>query len=190
MSYNNPVFTEQCKLRGLKLEELNTGWVPQRKIEEDTGDEIIDEEIDDEEDTEEVNEEELFRSREETSTRKNPNAKSDDKYKDESDPRDREKVRDGEDEVIKFKKSKIEAAKPEVSLSDLENMFGSSDKKDSSINIHTKSSTPNRDRIDEALKDVKVTDNKSTVTYDKTSVDPGSAPVSTTKIKLKLKPKA
>ena len=39
LTYQNPVFEEQCKVRGLKFDELNTGWVKQHRLDEpDDGD--------------------------------------------------------------------------------------------------------------------------------------------------------
>jgi len=48
LTYENPVFEEQCKRRGRNFDELNTGWVEQIYMEESDEDE--DEDIEDEDD--------------------------------------------------------------------------------------------------------------------------------------------
>lgn len=63
MTYNNPVFVEQCKLRNKDFDALNTGWVKQTPIgeEEDVMAEPEDDDFEDD-DFEEEDEEILFSS--------------------------------------------------------------------------------------------------------------------------------
>ena len=47
MTYNNPVFLDQCKNKGIKVADIDKGWVPQNKLVDDSKEEDI---FDDEED--------------------------------------------------------------------------------------------------------------------------------------------
>lgn len=48
LTYNNPVFKDQCKKRDLNFDELNTGWVeqvPLDQIDEEVSEEELEEEL-------------------------------------------------------------------------------------------------------------------------------------------------
>ena len=53
LTYNNPVFVEQCKIRNKDFDALNTGWVKQRPLDEEEI-EIADPEDDNEEDDDDI----------------------------------------------------------------------------------------------------------------------------------------
>ena len=44
LTYDNPVFIEQCKRQKKNFDALNTGWVPQRRLDEIAEDEIAEDE--------------------------------------------------------------------------------------------------------------------------------------------------
>lgn len=55
LTYNNPVFVEQCKIRGKDFDKLNTGWVPQKNLDE--VEELEPDPEDDDDEFDDINEE-------------------------------------------------------------------------------------------------------------------------------------
>lgn len=178
LSYNNPVFLEQCKRKGIKIEDLDTGWVPQHILSEDLEE---DEEYEDEEDEEsELDEEDLFisKSREiRNSRRQNKSASKDDVMFDIHD--DEEEEEEEED-----KKAKVTVEKPEINLEDLEAMFGSSESTFDD-NIGSSNIDSSHDRIRNELDKISPTTNSSTKI--KLNIDKSSN--TKQKIKLNIKQK-
>lgn len=178
LSYNNPVFLEQCKRKGIKIEDLDTGWVPQHILSEDSEE---DEEYEDEEDEEsELDEEDLFisKSREiRNSRRHNKSASKDDVMFDIHD--DEEEEEEEED-----KKAKVTVEKPEINLEDLEAMFGSSES-NFDDNIGSSNIDSSHDRIRNELDKISPTTNSSTKI--KLNIDKSSN--TKQKIKLNIKQK-
>lgn len=60
LTYNNPVFVEQCKRRNKDFDKLNTGWIKQKPLDEDEEIMAEDEDLDDDDELDEEDEEELF----------------------------------------------------------------------------------------------------------------------------------
>ena len=79
VTYENPNFREQCKIRGKDFDALNTGWVKQIPL-----DELMDEEDEDDEDEEELDNEEMD--------------EEDDSWWDEEDEEDEEEEEDKSEE--------------------------------------------------------------------------------------------
>lgn len=207
------MFLDQCKRKGIKIEDLDKGWVPQHKIGEESDDEVVEDE-DDEEDDEEMNEDELFSSR--------PSAPRREKKPEKTEASDDNEVvtfkMGGEKKKEEAPATPVTAEKPEMSLADLEAMFGPSStpieetKPAAPVSPSVSSmygdpapsapsgglsspyGTPNRDRIGNALSQADVGGSGPSITYDKTSTDPGAA-ASTVgqngkpKIKLNIRPK-
>lgn len=196
------MFTEQCKRRGIKLEDIDKGWVPQHKIGEESDDEVVDEF---EEDDEEIDEEDLF-SR---SKHEKPSSKASKEDDDEEssisikrkrrEPSGIEEKDSGKDESSKPKEPpKVE--KPEISMAELEAMFGSSSntpsESSSTLTPVSGSDTPNRDRISAAISNAETSTSapKLKLNIDRSAVDPGiaanpGANGAKPKIKLNIKPK-
>ena len=266
LTYNNPVFTEQCKRRGRNIDELNTGWVPQHKIGEEPEDEVVDDDIDDDiddNDLDDDDEDKLFRHKDMDEDLSKKDSMYDRMHRHEKFKRpDHDKIEDDhddlyddidsghdsidkdsiklkhksidgikhedidddldedndldeydeddelddddldEDDVDKSFSHSIEPKRSEVSIEDLEKMFGSSSShsehpndyhRDRSIDrdrdrpSHATNSS-NRTRITLALKKADVSEHNTAVTYDKTAVDPEA--LSKPKIKLNIKKKS
>ena len=176
LTYNNPVFIEQCKRRGLKFDELNKGWVPQYKLDEKDDDiEEVDDEDDELEDDEEIDEDELFVSSKKSS--KPNHLERLDKSKTMKTIND-----DGQEITFKFGKKEESSNEtkedikpvnlPEVTLEDLEQMFTSEKQPNES----------NRDKVTNALNQVDSPPSLIKLNLDKT-VSSTSKP----KIKLNIK---
>ena len=148
LSYNNPVFLEQCKRKGIKIEDLDTSWVTQHKIgeaepEPDEDEDEIEEDEDDIDD--ELDEDELFKSptksdrhHEVHSKRPAPQSKDDDEPDEVSFKFGKKK------DPMSAKPPKVEA--PDLGLSGLEELFGPS-----SSPIVPDSTTSTRDKVADAL---------------------------------------
>lgn len=172
LSYNNPVFTEQCKRKGIKLEEIDTGWVPQHKIGDVQEEELDEEELnDDEDDFDEDEEIEVVK----------PTPTKSERPSSEKRERPTRPKNDDDEPIFKFgddkkkeeppKPTKADVIKPEVSMSDLEAMF----------NVQPKTEST-RDKVEEALKEVKAPTPVIKLNVDTKNVDKP-------KIKLNIKPK-
>lgn len=172
------MFLEQCKRKGIKIEDLDTGWVPQHILSEDSEE---DEEYEDEEDEEsELDEEDLFISKSKeirNSRRQNKSASKDDDVM--FDIHDEEEKEEKEEKNVK-----VTVEKPEINLEDLEAMFGSSE---STSDDNSSSSTidSNHDRIRNELDKISPTTNSSTKI--KLNIDKSSN--TKQKIKLNIKQK-
>lgn len=173
------MFLEQCKRKGIKIEDLDTGWVPQHTLSEDSEE---DEEYEDEEDEEsELDEEDLFISR--SRSREIRNSKR--PHKSSSNDNVMFDIHDEEEKEEKEEKNvKVTVEKPEINLEDLEAMFGSSestsDDNSSSSNIDS-----NHDRIRNELDKISPKTNSSTKI--KLNIDKSSN--TKQKIKLNIKQK-
>lgn len=174
LSYNNPVFTEQCKRKGIKLEEIDTGWVPQHKIGDVQEEDLEEDELNDDEDgfDEDDIDEEVVK----------PTPTKSERPSSERRERPTRPKNDDDEPIFKFgddkKKeeppkptTKADVIKPEVSMSDLEAMF----------NVQPKTEST-RDKVEEALKEVKAPTPVIKLNVDKGNVDKP-------KIKLNIKPK-
>lgn len=206
LTYNNPVFTEQCKRRGIKVEDLDKGWVPQHKIGEESEDEIIeDDDLDEDDFDDDLDDDEdsavLFKSKPAPPRHPNPPNEESSEIS--------FKTSKSSDKVEETPKDPIKVEKPEVSMADLEAMFGPSStstsnndngsnevsqpKPPSSAVSSMYGGTPNRDRINLALKKADVADQSPNIRYDKTSTDPGATATlnesAKPRIKLNIKQK-
>ena len=207
LTYNNPVFKDQCKLRGKDFDKLNTGWVPQRKLDE----------IDEEEEEEEIEEEEdddfdddlddnpfdddddddlVPPSRRPDRSKRGDPIKSDDVFKfDSKKDRPENPKEDSKENSKKDSDGKTSEEAFGVSDEDLDALFGSSSdssseestSSDSESAINTK--TPNRDKVMNALDTISGTQPRPKIklNIDKTALD--KIPQNKPKIKLKSKPK-
>ncbi|MBQ8218281.1 MAG: hypothetical protein IJZ79_03155 [Bacilli bacterium] len=206
LTYNNPVFTEQCKRRGIKVEDLDKGWVPQHKIGEESEDELIeDDDLDEDDLDDDLDDDEdsavLFKSKPAPPRHPNPPSEESSEIS--------FKTSKSSDKIEETPKAPIKVEKPEVSMADLEAMFGpsstSTSNNDNGSNEVSQpkppsnavssmyGGTPNRDRINLALKKADVADQSPNIRYDKTSTDPGAAATlnesAKPRIKLNIKQK-
>lgn len=186
LTYNNPVFVEQCKIRGKDFDKLNTGWVPQKNLDE--VEELEPDPEDDDDEFDDINEEDeelLFSKPKDTDK---PSL---------SKPKDVDLQKDKKDE----KKDPPTPVKPKTeSIDDLDSLFGDEDEDpfdDSSSNppVSGEIDTPsidipagieptisNRDKVASAI-DSQVTSKPKI----KLNIDPTKANAKP-KIKLNIKP--
>lgn len=108
LTYNNPVFVEQCKRRNKDFDKLNEGWVKQKKIGEEEEEMAEDEDLDDEDELDEDDEEELFMN---PTISKKPDSKPIEKFEDK--PSEKPK------EPIEIKKPSIETKDLNAALADM-----------------------------------------------------------------------
>ena len=171
LSYNNPVFIEQLKRSGKKVEELDTGWVPQVKI-GDIKDEEEDEELEDDWDDEEEDEiipvEKPQRPLRPTKPIKANDVSNIEEDDDEEDimfsfgKNDKPKTENKSAQPTNDKPEDIASkiVKPEISMADLESMFGTSTSETTSStsipkpNMITTPETSTRNKVENALKSV------------------------------------
>lgn len=175
MTYNNPVFVEQCKIRGKNFDELNTGWVPQRAIGEieETMADPEDEDEDEDLDWTDEDENELFRpakpSRPEPPSRPE---RSERPSRFERPDRSKESNRS---EPVKSEAPKNDfiAAKPEMSMDDLASLFGddTSTSTNNSNSSTTSTDNSNRTKVMDALGTAEVKKPVIKLNIDKTKLN-------------------
>lgn len=156
MTYNNPVFVEQCKRRNKDFDALNTGWVPQKRIgEEEEEEEEELEEIEEDEDDDDMDEpdpEVLFnrensrRNREDRNSsedrpRRSRPERSERSNEEDTSKEDSEKADKKEDKAPEAPTPK----KPEVSAEDILGDFDLDDDSSSSGEMST------RDKVHSAI---------------------------------------
>ena len=92
VTYENPNFREQCKIRGKDFDALNTGWVKQIPLDELMDEEDKEDEDEEELDNEEMDEEDDFlpRKKDDSSKSKDEDEEEDDSWWDEEDEEDEE----------------------------------------------------------------------------------------------------
>lgn len=183
LSYNNPVFIEQCKRRGRKLEELDTGWVPQHKLDDEDSDiEEIDDDLEDEFD--DIDEDELFAPRRESRqehlerhTTRQPRLSNESKIMTTTND-------DGEEITFKFgKKDSVES----INISKVDSSDTSDDAsiENLSESVELFSIESNRDKVMNALDKVESSPSSIKLNLDKTVLP--STSNTKTKIKLNIK---
>ena len=187
LTYNNPVFVEQCKRRGKDFDKLNTGWVPQRA--ENEIEEVMDEPEDDEDedfDLDEEEEDELFMSRPEKYSR--PIRHERPSRPDRPEHHKDESLSEKPSDTIVFKKQNAHVPdKPEISMDDLKTLFGddstSETPENNSLIVENESAmATNRSKIESALDGAEVPNRpKIILNIDKSKAKP--------KMKFNLRPK-
>lgn len=181
LTYENPVFADQCKLRGVDFDKLNTGWKKQHRL-----DEPFDE---DEDDTPPAGGDDTPPTDNPPVEINSPEKKEPEKDPDEFDPNDmdfnfggEEKPEEGGEEI-----SMDDLKAPEISMDDLDSYFGTTTEvepemtEDVAEKIAGVSSTPTRDKVNSAI-DAGVSGKPKI----KLNVD---ASAQKNKIKLNIKPK-
>ena len=159
LTYNNPVFKEQCKLRNIKIDDLNTGWVKQVPLDKQDND-------DSDEDEEEEEDLDL-----------NENSSKEDEEDDDwdwDDDEEEKEEKEEEDKESSESKDSVEAKLNDISFDNLAKMFSDDPKEEKSSEstadepiVSDLDST--RDKVYDALNDAPVEKPKIKLTFDPTT---------------------